>query len=205
MKFFKNVILLVIAFSFICLNVYAKKDKKKKDSDTATTLIDTTKTVAKDSIKKEGKPQFKTIKEVTEKCKKTAGLFPIYQDTTTGKTYIEISEDKFGNEFIYFATVIDGIIDAGFARGGYKDNSVFKIEKYFDRIDFKLQNTNFYFDKNTELSKAENANINQPLFYSEKIAASSVDNSTKKRSYLIDADNLFSRTIYTSKTNKNAN
>lgn len=191
MKFFKNVILLVIAFSFICLNVYAKKDKKKKDKDTSTSLIDTTKTVAKDSIKKEGKPQFKTIKEVTEKCKKTAGLFPIYQDTTSGKTYIEISEDKFGNEFIYFATVIDGIIDAGFARGGYKDNSVFKIEKYFDRIDFKLQNTNFYFDKNTELSKAENANINQPLFYSEKIAASSVDNSTKKRSYLIDADNLF--------------
>ena len=131
MKFFKNVILLVIAFSFICLNVYAKKDKKKKDSDTATTLIDTTKTVAKDSIKKEGKPQFKTIKEVTEKCKKTAGLFPIYQDTTTGKTYIEISEDKFGNEFIYFATVIDGIIDAGFARGGYKDNSVFKFPEPF--------------------------------------------------------------------------
>ena len=55
---------------FICFIGYAKKDKKKKDSDTATTLIDTKKTVAKDSIKKEGKPQFKTIKEVTEKCKK---------------------------------------------------------------------------------------------------------------------------------------
>jgi hypothetical protein len=191
MKFIQQCLFLLVACTFFSINVYAKKDKKKKD-DTTQTVTDSTKTVAKDTTaKKEGKPQFKTIKEVTEKCKKITGLFPIYQDTTTGKTYIEISEDKLGNEFIYFATVIDGIIDAGFARGGYKDNSVFKIEKYYDRIDFKLQNTNFYFNKNTELSKAENANINQPLFYSEKIAASSVDNTTKKRSYLIDADNLF--------------
>ncbi|MFN8282231.1 MAG: zinc-dependent metalloprotease [Chitinophagales bacterium] len=190
MKVFKCILLVAVATALF-EPAFAKKDKKKKQDDIVKTVVDSSKTAKDTTAKKEGKPQFKTIKEVTEKCKKMAGLFPVYQDTTTGKIYIEISEDKLGNEFIYFATVIDGVLDAGFARGGYKDNSVFKIEKYFDRIDFKLQNTNFYFDKNTELSKAENANINQPLFYSEKIAASSVDNTTKKRSYLIDADNLF--------------
>ncbi|MBK9794284.1 MAG: hypothetical protein IPP60_14620 [Sphingobacteriales bacterium] len=82
-------------------------------------------------------------------------------------------------------------LDAGYARGGYKDNSVFKIVSYFDRIDFILQNTNYYFNKNTELSKAENANINQPLFYSEKIAALTADDKSKKKTYLIETDNLF--------------
>ncbi|MCC6571497.1 MAG: DUF5118 domain-containing protein, partial [Chitinophagales bacterium] len=52
---------------------------------------------------------------VTEKCRKMDGLFPLYQDTVTGKIYLEISEDKIGKEFIYFAYVLDGIPDLGFA------------------------------------------------------------------------------------------
>ena len=155
-------------------------------------MTDSIKVAVKDTtVKKDSKPQFKTIKEVTEKCKKYTGLFNIYQDTTTGKTYLEITEDKIGKEYVYFAYVLDGILDAGYARGGYKDNSVFKIVRYFDRIDFILQNTNYYFNKNTELSKAENANINQPLFYSEKIAALTADDKSKKKTYLIETDNLF--------------
>ena len=187
-------LLIIIAAIFMTFNVYAKKDKKKKEEDTIVvkTMTDSVKTASKDTtVKKDSKPQFKTIKEVTDKCKKYSGLFNIYQDTTTGKTYLEISEDKIGKGYIYFAYVLDGIIDAGYARGGYKDNSVFKIERYFDRIDFVLQNTNYYFDKNNDLSKAEDANINQPLFLSEKIAALTTDDKSKKRTYLIEADNLF--------------
>lgn len=185
--------LLLVASGLFCISgLYAKNDKKKDTVAAVKTMTDTVKTVAKDTTaKKEVKPPFKTIKEVTERCKKYSGLFNIYQDTTTGKTYLEITEDKLGKEYIYFAYVLDGILDAGYARGGYKDNSVFKIVRYFDRIDFLLQNTNYYFDKSTEISKAENANINQPLFYSEKIAAFSADDKTRKKIYLIEADNLF--------------
>lgn len=185
--------LLLVASGLFCISgLYAKNDKKKDTVAAVKTMTDTVKTVAKDTTaKKEVKPPFKTIKEVTERCKKYSGLFNIYQDTTTGKTYLEITEDKLGKEYIYFAYVLDGILDAGYARGGYKDNSVFKIVRYFDRIDFLLQNTNYYFDKSTEISKAENANINQPLFYSEKIAAFSADDKTRKKTYLIEADNLF--------------
>ncbi|HRH56028.1 MAG TPA: zinc-dependent metalloprotease [Chitinophagales bacterium] len=194
MKSPKQGLILITAVLFMTANMYAKKEKKKKEDDTVAvkTMTDSVKTPPKDTIsKKDNKPQFKTIKEVTEKCRKYSGLFNVYQDTTTGKTYLEISEDKIGKEYIYFAYVLDGVLDAGYARGGYKDNSVFTIQRYFDRIDFVLQNTSYYFDKNNELSKAENANINQPLFLSEKIAALSTDDKTKKRTYLIDADNLF--------------
>lgn len=172
--------------------LFARKDKKKKKEQVVTIMADTAvkPVVMKDSVaKKEAKKDaVKTIKEVTEKCKKISGLFNVYQDTTNGKAYLEISEDKIGKEYIYFAYILDGLLDAGYVRGGYKDNSIFKIVKYFDRIDFVLQNTNFYFDKNTELSRAEDANINQPLFLSEKIVGTSND---KQKIYLIEADNLF--------------
>ncbi len=186
MKSFISSLLIVTLAVLTLPNLYAKKDKKKAAAVT-TAGADTTKTTAKDTTaKKETKKEpFKSIKEVTEKCKKSSGLFNLYQDTITGKTYMEITEDKIGKEYIYFAYVLDGILDAGYARGGYKDNSIFKIVKYFDRIDFVLQNTNFYFDKNSALSKAEDANINQPLFLSEKIAAAT------GKTYLIEADNLF--------------
>lgn len=187
MKLHQQGLIIVTATIFLTFNVYAKKDKKKNNDTVASvkTMTDSVKTAVKDSTKKDNKPQFKTIKEVTEKCKKTSGLFTIYQDTTTGKTYLEIAEDKIGKEYIYFAYVLDGYLDAGYARGGYKDNSIFKIEKYFDRIDFVLQNTSFYFDENTELSKAKDANINKSIFLSEKIAAAT------GKTFLIEADNLF--------------
>ncbi len=192
MKFFAPKLLFVTIGLFSISVLYAKKEKKKEELVVVKTMTDSVKVAVKDTIvKKDSKPQFKTIKEVTEKCKKYTGLFNIYQDTTTGKTYLEITEDKIGKEYVYFAYVLDGILDAGYARGGYKDNSVFKIVRYFDRIDFILQNTNYYFNKNTELSKAENANINQPLFYSEKIAALTADDKSKKKTYLIETDNLF--------------
>lgn len=186
MKSFFSSLLLIAFAIFSVSNLYAKKDKKKQDTVTAA-VTDTAKTAVKDTTAKKDtkKEPFKSIKEVTEKCRKSTGLFNLYQDTITGKTYLEITEDKIGKEYIYFAYVLDGIIDAGYARGGYKDNSIFKIVKYFDRIDFVLQNTSFYFDKNNALSKAENANINQPLFLSEKIAAAT------GKTYLIEADNLF--------------
>ncbi|MBK9329450.1 MAG: zinc-dependent metalloprotease [Sphingobacteriales bacterium] len=186
MKSFFSISFLIALAILSVSNIYAKKDKKKLDT-VAGTVTDTAKTAVKDTTAKKDtkKEPFKSIKEVTEKCRKTSGLFNLYQDTINGKTYLEITEDKIGKEYIYFAYVLDGIIDAGYARGGYKDNSIFKIVRYFDRIDFVLQNTSFYFDKNNALSKAENANINQPLFLSEKIAA------TTGKTYLIEADNLF--------------
>ncbi len=183
-RFFSIIALLLILYPYASAK---NKAAEKTITDTSKNAVakDTISSVTKKDTKKDG---MKSVKEIAEKCKKYNGLFNVYQDTATGKSYLEITEDKIGKEYIYFAYVLDGILDAGFSRGGYRDNAVFKIIKYFDRIDFVIQNTGFYFDKNNELSKAENANINQPLFLSEKIAAYSGE---KLKTYLIEADNLF--------------
>ncbi|HQG37792.1 MAG TPA: DUF5117 domain-containing protein, partial [Chitinophagales bacterium] len=191
MKIHFKIFVLVLGALLFSFNLSAKRTKKQHKTNAEKIMADTLKSAVKDTSAKKDKPAFKTVKEVTDKCKKYSGLFNVYQDSTTGKTYLEINEDKIGKEYIYFAYVLDGVVDAGYARGGFKDNAVFKIERYFDRIDFTLRNTNYYFDSTNALSKSKEANINQPLFYSEKIAALTIDDKSKKKTYLIDADNLF--------------
>jgi hypothetical protein len=161
-----------------------KKNKLKDDTSVVAVMKDTIPT-KKDTTKAEKKDDTKTIKDFTKKCHKITGLFNLYQDTTSGKLYLEVTQDKLEKEFIYFAHDINGIIDAGYAKGGYRENDIFKIQKYFDRLDFSLQNIDYYFDPQNAISKAQKSNINQPLFLSEKIVAKD------ENAYLIDADNLF--------------
>lgn len=180
----------MIKYLFLVLSVLATehtfaKNKKKKDEAPETA------TAAKD----EKKGAFKSISEVTEKLTKIEGLFPMYQDSVTGKSYIEINENQLGKEFIYFMYVLDGVTESGYHRGAYRANEVISFQKAFDKIEIKFNNTKFYFDPKSELSKAAKANINEPLIAAEKIQAMTVDkdssgNTTSVR-YLIEADGIF--------------
>ena len=109
-----------------------------------------------------------------------------------------ISEDQIGKEFIYFSQIADGVLDAGrINRGSYRGSKVFKIEKYFNNIEFITQNTSFYFDPNNPLSKSKDANISNGNMASIEIEA--VDK--EKGLYLIKADNLFLSEIQANQVN----
>lgn len=182
----------MIKYLFLVLAVlstehsFARSKKKKKDEAPATTAA---------PAKDDKKSPFKSIKEITEKLSKTEGLFPLYQDSVTGKTYVEITGAQLGKEFIYFMYVLDGVVDAGYFRGAYASNAVISFHRAFDKIEIKTNNTDFYFDPKSEISKAADANINQPVLASEKIQAMTVDtldslgNTTVR--YLIEADGIF--------------
>ncbi|MCO5232360.1 MAG: zinc-dependent metalloprotease [Chitinophagales bacterium] len=177
----KNYLLIFLAF-FTFQFSFGKSKKKEA--------------IAADTLKTENvKSNFKPIKELTEKLRKSEGLFPLYQDSITGKTYLEINSSQLNKEFIYFMYVLDGVVDAGYFRGAYRDNIVLTFSQVFDRIEIKAQNTSFYFDPNSELSKAKDANINQPILASELIQALTVDTldslgNTSTR-FLIEADGIF--------------
>jgi hypothetical protein len=125
--------------------------------------------------------------EITKKCVKSEGLITIWRDTTSGKSYIELKEEQLGKEYIYFNHIADAPVEAGYFRGSYGDSKIIKFRKAYDKIDIIQENTNFYYDANSELSKAANANINDPILASEKIEATSKD----KKSMLIDGDAVF--------------
>ncbi|MFS4482021.1 zinc-dependent metalloprotease [Hyunsoonleella sp. 2307UL5-6] len=151
-----------------------KKNKKKKHKTEATT-----------PLKRPSKK--KTIAALTKSSKKIDGLFTMYQDTITGALQMLISDENIGQEFIHFAQVADGVLEAGRFRGAYNPTQVIKITKHFNKIEFIKQNTSFYFDPESPLSKAKDANISNANLASLKIEA----HDAKKGLYLIKASDLF--------------
>ncbi len=128
-----------------------------------------------------------TIAEKTKGCKKMDGLFPLYQDTTNGNLYLVVNKKHLGKEFIYFAYTENGVVGAGHFKGSFRDNKLFTIKKYFDRIEFVVLNTGFYFDKNSELSRSADANISPAVLISQK----PVSEDTATGDMLLDAGAFF--------------
>lgn len=178
-NYLKAVKLFSMAFLMIAFlapqSVEAQRKKKKKSK---------TEAPAKPAEKKKKE---KTIKELVKSSKEIDGLFKIYQDTITGSLQMLITEDQIGKEFIYFNQIADGVLDAFRIRGAYGGSKVFKIKKYFDKIEFVTQNTSFYFDPDNAISKAKEANMSEGNMASLKIEA----HDKKTGHYLVKADGLF--------------
>ena len=137
--------------------------------------------------KKERNQKKKTISDLIKTSTKSEGLFTIYQDTLTGALQMLLDETHLDKEYIYFSQISDGIREAGAQRGSYGRSKVFKVEKYFDKIDFIAQNTSYYFDPKNPLSKAADANISKAVLASIPIEAA----DHKQKKYLIKMDALF--------------
>lgn len=177
MYLFKSFLVSVILL-LVCVVAFPQKKSKKKDEPAP----------PKEEVKEtRDKDATKSIDEVVKKCKKYDGLFTIYQDSTNGKIYILVNKNQLDKEYIQFTQVMDGPVDFYAMRGAYRPSKVFKISRYFDKIEFRLENTSYYFDPNNPISKAKDANINQPLIFSEKI----VGTSSNKDQYLIEGEKLF--------------
>ncbi len=156
----------------------AQKKKKKKKKHETEVVLETSK-------KSEDE---KTIDDLTKSSKRIEGLFTIYQDTITGSLQMLIQEDQLNTEYIHFAQITNGVLDAGrINRGSYRGSKIFKVERYFDKIEFVIQNTSFYFDPESPLSKSKDANISKGVLLSLNIEAQ----DQKKGLFLIKADDLF--------------
>jgi hypothetical protein len=175
-------LLLTVTFMFP-INVDAqnkRKDRKKKNKTE----------IPAPPAKKPSKK--KTIASLTKSSKKMDGLFTMYQDTITGELKMLISKDDINKEFIHFAQVADGVLEAGRFRGAYNPTQVIKITKHFNKIEFIKQNTSYYFDPESPLAKAKDANISSANIASLKIEAF----DEKKGLYLIRANDLFLRETF---------
>ena len=169
-------IMFAAIFLLTSYNTEAQNRKKKKKKDETEV-----------PAKPETKSKEKTIEELVKSSKEIDGLFKIYQDTIAGTLQMIISKDQLGKEFIHFTQVADGVLDAGRFRGAYGDSKVFKIEKYFNKIEFITQNSSFYFDPESPLSKSKSANVSEGNMASLKIEAE----DKEKGLYLIKVDDLF--------------
>lgn len=131
------------------------------------------------------KDKKKTIAELTKDHKKLEGLFELYVDEKKGKLQMLVKKAQLGPEFIYFTHSVDGVVSAGYNRGMYGREVVFTIRKKWDRIEFVAENTAFYFDPESPLAKAAEANRSDAVLASQAVLAED------DRGWLIEADPLF--------------
>ncbi|HET9294315.1 MAG TPA: zinc-dependent metalloprotease [Gemmatimonadales bacterium] len=129
----------------------------------------------------------KSVAELIKGSRKYDGLFTIYQDTATGTTQIGVRRDQLGKEFIYNAVVDEGVLPAGAFRGQYGPNYVFQVNRRFNKIEFVIRNTSFYFDPGSPLRRAADANISPSVIASIEIAGE----DTATGEMIIKSDDLF--------------
>jgi hypothetical protein len=129
----------------------------------------------------------RTIAAVTRSSRKHDGLFTLYQDTTNGSVHLALKKDQIGKEYIYFMHTVDGPVAAGHFRGQFRDNNVFSVRRSFNKIEFVVENTGFYFDPNNAIARAANANISPAVIAVQEIVAEDTANGL----ILIKADDIF--------------
>jgi hypothetical protein len=152
--------------------------------------------IAQDEAKeadKDKKEEPKTIAELTENSERYDGYFTIFQDKESGKTHLLIKADQVDEEFIYWVQIANGVVDAGFFKGGYGPSFMVSVQRHFDRIEFVAKNTNFYFDPSNAISKASEANISNALLAVAKIVAEDKETGD----ILIESDKIFQSESFT--------
>ena len=138
---------------------------------------------AKEESKKDDR---ELISEFVEEFIFYEGLLKSYQDPENGNTYLELSDEDISKEFIYFAHIINGTVEAGLFKGSHIDQAVLKFEKQFNSLNLIRVNTGFYFDPNSELSRQSQSNISDSVIENFEITHKNDDETT----YLIDITKL---------------
>ncbi len=125
------------------------------------------------------------ISDKIKSSKKISGMFTLYQDTATGSMQLYVKKEQLGKEYIYQSFSISGPNQFFLNQSMHRANFIFKIQKAYDKLEFAIQNTSFYYDANNPVSKTKDVDRPEAVFLAEKVAA---EDST---GYLIAADAFF--------------
>ena len=117
----------------------------------------------------------KTIESIAAASERLEGFFTILRKREDGSLHMLIKEDQLDKEFIHTVVAQDGVVQGGHFRGQYRENQVLLLRRHFDRIEFVENNTRFYFDPESPLSRSGAANIPPAVLAVEKIVAEDKD------------------------------
>ena len=124
---------------------------------------------AEDKAKKKDDKKKETLTETLKKKTAFEGFLPVYQDKKTGNSLLVIEQDQLEKPFLYFAQTVDGALDAGHFRGGFRQHRLIELRRVFDRIEVVATTPRYYFDPENAISKAAEANISEAVLVSAKI------------------------------------
>jgi len=136
--------------------------------------------------KNNGEEAPKTITELTEGAERFDGLFTLFRDPESGKTHLLLEAGQLGKEYIYWVQVANGVLDAGYFKGAYGPSGIIELRRNFETVQIVQKNTAFWFDPDSPLARASEANISDAILASQTIVASDDDGRV-----LVEADPIF--------------
>lgn len=124
--------------------------------DTGCALEDRTQCVGQEQIVEE----VEEWNEFLERKRPFEGLINFYRDIQTGELFMELSEEQFDEEFIYFSYTVDGSRRDGMRMAGLMgDNAVISFRRRFRHVDVIRRNTDYVMDEDGPISRAEGTNV----------------------------------------------
>jgi hypothetical protein len=144
---------------------------------------------AQDADAEDAEENGPTIDDVVEDFEKIEGLFTLYRDPETGGLMLEIAADQLGKEFIYTTQSVDGVPYVSFfhVRGAYLSQNIITFKRHYDKIEIIEMPTGLYFEPETAIARAANANVIPATLAVGAIAAMNEEETR----FLIDADSIF--------------
>lgn len=142
-----------------------------------------------DSAASEDEEEEKSIEEILEDSELIPGLFALYRDTKTGDLRMLLDETQLDREYLYFVYAENGVPAADYYRGNFllDQAKLFRISRFFDRVEFVVENSAFWFDPDSVIARAADANISHAVAADLKIEA---EDEADGR-LLINANSLF--------------
>ncbi len=131
----------------------------------------------------------KTVEEVLKDSDRVDGLFTLYRDRKSGDLRMLLNAQQLDKPYLYFSYTENGVPAAGQFRGEFGDGSakVFHISRYFNRVEFVVENTSYYFDRSKAIARAANADVSHAVAFDQKIEAE----DAKKGVLVVNANGLF--------------
>ncbi|MGQ8364652.1 zinc-dependent metalloprotease [Glaciecola sp. 1036] len=124
---------------------------------------------AEEEAKKEEEDKDPTLSEILEKQEAFEGFLDIYRDNKDGAGLIVIEESDLNKPFLYIASATDGVVAAGTFRGQYRETKLIEFRRRFNRIDVVSTTPRFYFDPESAISRAADANTSEAILVSTEI------------------------------------
>lgn len=126
---------------------------------------------------------FDTLTEDTEKLD---GLFTLYRNAESGKTYLEILPEQLNRNFLSIVTLEGGIGEWGLIQGIPVNDFLFQLRRVQDQVQFVVPNIFFASDQDDPQRRSLDSAFSDSTLYSLPILSIHPD----RQSLLIDLDGL---------------
>ncbi|MEE4659770.1 MAG: zinc-dependent metalloprotease [Halieaceae bacterium] len=100
-----------------------------------------------------------TLDSVTSSSEYLPGFIDAYRDRDSGELYLVVEPEQLDRDILHFASFLDGNAFTGTQRGVFADESVLRLHRDYKRLEFRKINTAYYFDPDSALSRARDANL----------------------------------------------